>query len=475
MNPYFSRETPSIEPPEWLLGQLTSVEPEERRDVLLVWDAVPLKWAEEVWRESDGEPPIEEEIKRLLDEAPIFHFQMRFHSESELHCLHFLHHFSEAADFGRGVSVGSWFKLQFRPSVNGNASSYSSTSSDPIRGYLTLHQNTQLQLTQHLSGLSPPKVIQANPGDAVLQAVLDAIPTPHMMGVLDVGQGSANVMLNEDTEPLLYFDVGCGMGSNVASKPANLKFCTCGPNGEPPVVLLSHWDKDHFDAANGDERLLACTWITPVAHIVAHQSFQQRILDEGGAVIELLHGFADFQFGASNSFTLIQCNGRITNRNDSGHALIVENAERHWLLPADAAYMRIRYPEDLRFTAVVATHHGARFPGDAPKGAPDYGRLVYSFGPDNKNGAARHPVAHSVGQHIKAYWQHANWTGITSPGALPPSISSNVRATASHSSAAGGPSQHLGSVAVGWVRPPALKSPPHKCPKCGESFNLVQN
>ncbi|WP_219842228.1 hypothetical protein, partial [Xanthomonas arboricola] len=365
-------------------------------------------------------------------------------------------------------SLGQWFELLFYESPFGNDRGYASSTVSGVRGYLELIPSAEHELTGLLD-LIVPEVTPVTSSSPQLLDTLSSIECPAVLAVLDVGQGSANVMQNERCEPLLYFDVGRGVRADTATTQLPLEFCICGPRGTHPPVLISHWHEDHYEGANDDTDLYLCTWITPQALTLKHKSIQQNALNQGSTVLELLPGFPDFQFGATSNFTLTYCTGPATNLNHCGHALLVEREDKNWLLPADAAYKFICFAMDRAFTAVAATHHGAKFSGSAPLKAGGYARLVYSFGPDN---SYKHPKTSSISKHTGKFWNHGFVGGWPAPiGALPPVPNGEVRSTAAHAPA----SLHLGSVVIGWNAPPPLAVPAYQSPGCGKSFNILQN
>jgi hypothetical protein len=81
---------------------------------------------------------------------------------------------------------------------------------------------------------------------------------PESLICLDVGQGSA-VALTRFGRPKVYFDVGAGCFANARTRPPALKFCT----RDSPIVMLSHWDADHWFGAWTDAELQKRDWVCP--------------------------------------------------------------------------------------------------------------------------------------------------------------------------------------------------------------------
>lgn len=103
--------------------------------------------------------------------------------------------------------------------------------------------------------------------------------------VFDVGQGNANGMVkNGSVAPELYFDAGAGVYGNFHTRPRKLHL----PADNARVVILSHWDSDHWAGANipGNDELLSRTWIAPNQTVgPRHAAFAQRIIDNSGTLL----------------------------------------------------------------------------------------------------------------------------------------------------------------------------------------------
>ncbi|WP_378948909.1 hypothetical protein [Paracoccus sp. R86501] len=266
--------------------------------------------------------------------------------------------------------------------------------------------------------------------------------------MFDIGQGSATALVCECGIPVSYFDVGCGVYRNTKTRPNQISFCT----HEPPRVILSHWDADHWAAATLDRRLLGMTWIAPRQSIsMKHKAFGNNILKAGGRLLIVPTKLSLLKWSAvGQTLELRRCTG--SDRNSSGLALVVEDhaSQRGWLLAGDAAYNFVpgALPHDL--AALVVPHHGADMgPASIPPSAGlGYARLLYSFGPDNAHGrtSVRHPTMAAITAHGSAGWSHGTWA--PPPPAMSPA-GQPVLATASHLTT------HEQGIAVGWSCPPS--------------------
>lgn len=248
---------------------------------------------------------------------------------------------------------------------------------------------------------------------ASIRGVLAGVPKLAQTVALDIGQGSANALLDRAGRARLYFDVGAGSRGNGKTRPASYHFCTCF---DPPVVL-SHWDEDHWNAARYNPELNALRWIVPRQLIGASHSRQvARILQAGGSVLVVkrtslpssaLRGSRQeliLRYGTGKSQKRVKA-----DRNDCGLILAVRNIalDLYWLFPGDARYSKVPQFEG-EPVVLMASHHGARLdPSSSPPSrcTQPYARLLYSFGPGN---SYPHPHHSSITGHHAAGWSHNN-------------------------------------------------------------------
>lgn len=479
MNPYFLGETHREPLPNLFLGQLASLERIGWGRLRFRFDAIPQQWVQQSFQQNGERELGPGEISDTLEKMPLFRLEFTLSPHKAGPSMNRSIESLAGALRSRGDALGSWFEIDFRSSPRGNGACYSSVADAGTQGYLFLIDPAPRDLILYLNKFTPT-VTKVSPTGPELQKALGSIPTPDAMAVLDVGQGSANVMLNHKGRPLLYFDAGRVIRSTVATPPPGFGFCICSQDDNPVPVLLSHWHEDHFNGTESDPDLLKCTWITPTAVTIAQKAFQNGVLFEKSKVLELPRAAFTFDFGANKNYTLTKSDRNVNSPNQSGHVLMVERSDRRWLLPADASYKDVVPARGLEFAAVVASHHGGKFYGKkVPNRASDYARLVYSFGPLN---SYDHPTAASVALHETA-WDHGSWKGATPPGGTAPGDDCHVRATAVHGKDAtpttpAVATAHAGSVAIGWNGPPdvspgsVLADP---CPTCTKSFHIRQS
>lgn len=283
------------------------------------------------------------------------------------------------------------------------------------------------------------------------------------IAVLDVGQGSATALLDHHQMPFLYHDLGAGITRNARTTPSNLQFCWT----EQPPIVLSHWDKDHWAGALKDNRALQRTWIVPRQTLKpGHTLFANSILQAGGT-IQVWPGagfFVSVPLSTTQSLLVAQCKGQEMNGNCL--AIRVDNQIEgrilHWLATGDSGYDELPYLLPGQVVAMTVPHHGAKMKvnKNVPSPAPDYARLLYSFGPGNAHGrtSVQHPTAESIAEHNARGWNTGTWFGVRLPGSSV--AGGNVLATAQHSNI------HLYGAIAGWDTPPKPGARPCNLSEC---------
>lgn len=227
--------------------------------------------------------------------------------------------------------------------------------------------------------------------------------------VLDVGQASANTFITQDGCPTLYFDAGAPLSHNIATAHT---YCT----HQDPLIILSHWHKDHWGGEQHNLELLTQTWIVPRQNVGPHQSqFATRILAAGGSILIMKRSATGRRslFYKQHQIDLLleYCTGPSGSLNNSGLALQIcwPQAEEYWLFPGDADYRYV--PQRMKAqnapTLLVASHHGAapQRRTTAPSPGPNTAnrRLIYSYGALN---TYSHPTQRAKDAHQQAKWAY---------------------------------------------------------------------
>lgn len=439
MNPHFSvhaRETPR---PKGLYAQVDFIEPLGEGLALVGLDGVDAEWFAE-FSEGHGlnkNAASVDVCKAFAQGAPLFHLQLTMLlDEANRRFRARTRHWLRLDLSAEGPLRGELYPTLFSPAL--------AVAFDAVPLPLMNHRSRQLNSLTLVPAQTP---------------IPHAPPTPlriEELAVLDVGQGSANALLCREGVARIYFDVGCGVYRNAPTKPTNIGFCQCGD----PVVVLSHWDADHWAGAVIDTGLLTRTWIAPIPETIKHIVFLMNIWSAGGKTILLNTPAA---VGLGPGIKLVRCKGPASDRNESGLALIAEREGRRWLLPGDASYHNVPGALEHPVTGLVATHHGGRVHGTGapvPPPAPQYARLAYSFGPGNAHGkyGVSHPRPAGVHAYDAAGWTHTGW-GATAPGNAVVGAPGHARATAHH------PNNHLNGIRIGWTVPAGVLPHFAACPK----------
>jgi hypothetical protein len=248
-------------------------------------------------------------------------------------------------------------------------------------------------------------------------------PTVTAVGVMDVGIGNCNMLLDQNFDPLIYYDIGLPLFFYGNSAPPGLRAAGwAGPilnnntTGALVPVILSHWDWDHWRlgrAANMQNH----PWLVPnqVRGPAANNFFLTLTNVQ-------VYGGAAFTFGPD--YTIYQCNppGPAVGAfllNNSGIALRMDillptaDPNAHSLyLTGDANFTSLPFPVMFDTVAIVAVHHGSNNHGAAANlpaqagGYAGHGRIAYSYGV-RPNG--NHPYGFPVPAAVAAY-QAAGWT-----------------------------------------------------------------
>mgnify|MGYP001809895637 CR=1 FL=1 len=271
---------------------------------------------------------------------------------------------------------------------------------------------------------------------AKILRMLQAIQ-PREVGVMDVGQGSCNVIYDANGTPQIYVDVGLPMFPNVLSLPpanalGNVEIINPGPclrNNPPGILTHFHWD--HYSmlgmAANA-AALRNRDWIFPPQGAGPYLAGQ--ILQINGSPHGHVHVFPlGLGILPGGDITIIQCvpaGMAPGDLNNSGLAVVVRldaANNRDMLLPGDAAFQSI--PGLAGFGGLrwmTATHHGSAtnlVPPPAPLLAPPIpapyaagqGRLGYSYGINGGVPGGVHCYGHPNAPAVAAY-PVAGWGNI---------------------------------------------------------------
>ncbi|WP_439611936.1 hypothetical protein [Reyranella sp.] len=463
MNRFFSntREL-AFDPPKAAFARLDQSEPidlAEAKEAVLAFETVDANWLLDwvgfdrgeyspklherwasYWQRLGGRrsPPSEDPYEKM----PIYRFEITLDRGHSL--------FQEIQ---KNLFDPNWMFFELSPSGNLNADVFGSLFTPPIAARYKISR-PPIKDTKALDLVFDMSTWP----DANLEDIEGAIRSSvaaDYLAVYDIGQGSANALLDQDRFPSLYFDLGCGVYRNAHTAPATVQYCWT----QNPVVVLSHWDADHWAGANKDPQALQRTWVAPRQSIgPIHAGFANRILQAGGHILIWPSGSGPpvHLHTGSRTVELSRCLGN--GRNGSGIAMIIEDnhVDRSWLLTGDAGYHELSMALPTNLSAVVVPHHGATMHQSSQPLSPaaGYRRLLYSFGAGNRHGSTgvQHPTTNAVNLHQAAGWAHGTWPTNQPPGGT--LAGADVLATATHAP------QHLGGSIVGWAAAPNISATP---------------
>lgn len=404
----------------------------------------------------------------VFDGAPLFRLEMELYAAHEI--LGFqvsLDANNDDLDMSLGAAESAWFEFEDFEAAevsSANGLLYGAMYGFPVpvrvKGKLPSYA-----VGKALSGLFNLSYLPTI-STADFSAKLSRCARAHALAVYDVGQGNANALLGDHAFPSMYFDLGAGVYRNKATTPPHLSFCFTNAD----LVVLSHWDVDHWAGAfqtlvDGEYPALTRTWIAPDQKVgPIHIAFALEVIAAGGTFLIYKAGGPTIGTTAiSGKRQASFCLGSGADRNGSGIVLAVTDQSvlddpKTWLLTGDCDYKHFMAKLPLsNVVGLVVPHHGARVLGKSlipsPAARAGYRRIAYSFGHDNNHGSktppTRHPRDSSIQAHIIAGWDHGGMWAAGNEGVVMPTA--DARATNEHALAA---ARH--GITIGWSAPPVL-------------------
>lgn len=219
---------------------------------------------------------------------------------------------------------------------------------------------------------------------------------------LDVGQASFNLIQPRDPMgPNLYFDVGQPIWFHLHTVPANFN----PPLDKNGIVILSHWDTDHYAFGRQHASFHDNVWMAPLQTEVGPnaEAFARQL---GNNLLLVGSGKSSRHRRGAR---IIKCSAK--SMNGSGLALHLRTMGRDILLTGDADYHEIPGIHRLRLNGLQIPHHGGRLSAAAvPMAVGNAPRAVASCGLPNRYG---HPHANTIALHEAANWD------VTTTAAMP--------------------------------------------------------
>lgn len=252
----------------------------------------------------------------------------------------------------------------------------------------------------------PTKLVQGALKSQLKQR-LNSIDTSGGVIAYDVGQGAAHAALSAHHRPSVYIDFGGGVTGNTHTFPKEFKGFCFSAN---PLIILTHWDWDHWSSAIRQPDALHMTWLTP--QLTKPLPIQRAFAEQLGALGNLWEwpAITNAPFNGK-TLSIEKCTGRTSN--DSGLAVILrrEGTRKKFLIPGDASYGFIpAVKAGCRFDGLSMTHHG--------------GVLHHKVYPTPKRGAAailsvgaanshKHPRLDTIDFHLRNAWKLPLATGFS--------------------------------------------------------------
>ena len=246
------------------------------------------------------------------------------------------------------------------------------------------------------------------------------------VAVVKVGQGSCNVMYDQNDNARAVFDAGYGGGGRVILQAHNNLLNNIR---SATVLIISHWDLDHYryltsypDLINNKEVVLPTFGTNrgiTVSRVV--RDVQQRSTfyyaygrDVGTVPYQLLQTPGNIRNLELRITTLpVNIRSRGQNKNNFGAitaSVSDNNGNPLILLPGDASFSFIASQQKSTLKYLLATHHGSirSITDDSnrvhsiPRALDNQGYVIYSYGQGNRYG-------HSAQSSWNSYSQQG-WT-----------------------------------------------------------------
>lgn len=194
--------------------------------------------------------------------------------------------------------------------------------------------------------------------------------------IYDVGQGDAVAVLDETKVPRLWIDHG-GRQGNPFRAPTYADPDQRLPVGENDLVMLTHWDEDHWCTARKGQKAIAAKWLVPRQTSSPRAARFSATVDDIACLHEPASGTVhEFRTAHGDRVCWEKIGDwpgpKSSNEdcNSTGIAFSIKkigtdgSPDRIILLPGDAPLDKIPHYQQYRSAgsdviAVVAFHHGA--------------------------------------------------------------------------------------------------------------------
>lgn len=191
--------------------------------------------------------------------------------------------------------------------------------------------------------------------------------------VYDVGQGDGIAILDQNNEPVLQLDYGGRQGNPFKTDPSETASDRM-PIASDRLLMISHWDEDHWCSARQSTTAQAAEWLVP-RQITSPRAVKFSAGIKNISCIPAGYVGQGFRFIATNGDSVwwekIAPGPEVFSReedcNRTGVAMSIVKAgdpASVILLPGDAPFDRVghywkHFDDGVRLRGVVAFHHGA--------------------------------------------------------------------------------------------------------------------
>lgn len=183
-----------------------------------------------------------------------------------------------------------------------------------------------------------------------------------ILKINNVGQGSSATLFSPYLSGVNYIKETCyfDVGGDIYKRNGEKKNLNNALPCEGAVVILSHWDMDHWVSAFNNEKLQNLHWVTPIQSVgVSHAIMASRIACKGK--LHLWPRNEDFEIHEKH-ICIYKLNDS-SDRNNSGLCAVINiGKNKKILVPGDASYGFL--PKSLlmnnKFYAVLVPHHGGK-------------------------------------------------------------------------------------------------------------------
>ncbi|CAM5770191.1 hypothetical protein LMIY3S_03089 [Labrys miyagiensis] len=386
MHRFFQRrEEPSHVPPRVYARLIDG----EEGDGYVLFDAVEAEAFDRFVR-SVEEEPTPAAWRGAIGDAPIYAVQVNG-----------LTQFRARDWLGRNpvADLPEWSEIFLSPDPMGEAEVYDNIAALPQLAAISIKRVSALRELQlkKATDLSPEIRTEQE-----IQGKLPSLPIEEVFA-LDVGQGAANALVTTGGNVAAYVDLGAGVLKDARTWPSAMGgICL----QQSPVVILTHWHYDHFEAANIYPNAQGLTWIAPFQTLgPGPQSAMASAITGHPTGVLMVWSTTGGSVLSTGAIELELCNGPAGNQNRTGIAVWVHgpSGEEPILLPGDAGYSDILLLKNGRSIAAFAVaHHGGQSAGQPPaRPAGPQARAAFSYGINNQY---THPLATPLNRLRNASW-----------------------------------------------------------------------